>query len=88
MHAIYYLLRMIVLRLYHCEIKMHVDFDTFKEVERCIIEYSLRSHYCRDQFVYAMEYRSINQYLKYNCNAFESEVILVTKLKNNISLQE
>ncbi|PHT93381.1 hypothetical protein T459_01263 [Capsicum annuum] len=74
--TIYDFFRVHVVRLPHCEIERHVDFDAIEGVEVYnVTDYSIRIDYHGDNFVFTVEYRPSNQYIECNCKTFENEGI-------------
>ncbi|PHT51784.1 hypothetical protein CQW23_06246 [Capsicum baccatum] len=75
--AIYNFFRVHVVRLPHCEIKSHVNFDAvegFKVYN--VTDYSIQSDYHGDNFFFTVEYYPSNQYIECNCKTFKSEGIV------------
>ncbi|KAF3625440.1 hypothetical protein FXO38_29763 [Capsicum annuum] len=75
--GIYNFFRVHVVRLLHCEIKSHVNFDAVEGVEVYnVTDYSIQSDYHGDNFFFTMEYCPSNQYIECNCKTFKSEGIV------------
>ncbi|KAF3669002.1 hypothetical protein FXO38_07799 [Capsicum annuum] len=75
--AIYDFFRVHVVRLPHCEIERHVDFNAVEGVEVYnVTDCFIRSDYHGDNFVFTVEYCPANQYIECNYKTFESKGIV------------
>ncbi|XP_047264156.1 protein FAR-RED IMPAIRED RESPONSE 1-like [Capsicum annuum] len=87
--AIYDFFRVHVVRLPHCEIERHVDFNAVEGVEVYnVTDCSIQSDYHGDNFVFTVEYRPANQYIECNCKTFESEGIACCHIMRTMTFKK
>ncbi|KAF3645096.1 hypothetical protein T459_18838 [Capsicum annuum] len=87
--AIYDFFKVHVVRLPHCEIERHIDFNAVEGVEVYnVTECSIRSDYHDDNFLFTVEYHPSNQYVECNCKTFESKGIACCHIMRTMTFKK